>query len=258
MFLQETSMISPEKNFDTYKNECLEDLMVLQPEFMKLYDINSYENWYYDHGIGAFHFKSDSGKSLYFKYVDVGSFSTKSNTWQWSWNNEYTPVLVSKALKKVRGFGQANNYNELLEGLFDGDEHTGWALTAVAAKLLNALGAYRVPHEHLFIYFIFTNELTQEEYDALEDKYIECDTHQSARVAFICQHLDKDKLTGFHEAFDSDEEADDDDEYQAWCNECEKVREQEDEWNEKSMAFAQIKPVCEHCYFEIKEKNQSG
>ena len=45
-------------------------------------------------------------------------------------------------------------------------------MTSIASKLLNAIGAYRVPHEHLFIYFIFTNELTQEEYEALKGKYI--------------------------------------------------------------------------------------
>jgi hypothetical protein len=76
-------------------------------------------------------------------------------------------------------------------------------LTAITAKLLNAIGAYRIPQEHLSIYFVFTNELTQEQYEGLKDKYVECETHGTSRVAFVCQHLLKGSSLGFHETFDS-------------------------------------------------------
>jgi hypothetical protein len=250
--------MSYKPDFEDYKNECLKNISSLQDEFMNLYDINSYENWFYDHGIGAFHFKTDDGKNLYFKYTKVGSFSTKVNTWNWSWDNKSTPLRVSRSLEKVQAFGRVNNFNELTQGLFNGDEYTGWAMTAISARLLNAIGTYRVPEEHLFIYFIFTNELTQGEYDALKDKYIECDTHTSGTIAFVCQHLlNNDKHVGFHEAFESNPLIDTDEEYQAWCDECEKVRMKEGEWNDASMAFAQIKLVCDQCYFEIKKRNES-
>jgi len=251
-------MTSSPQNFEEFTDQCLEYLMPLQDEFMKLYDIDSYENWFYNHGIGAFHFKSDDGRNLYFKYVDVGSFSTKASTWKWSWDNKTTPKHVCRGLEKVKAFGQTNNFEELTKGLLDGDEYTGWALTAVSAKLLNAIGAYRIPQEHLFIYFIFTNELTKDEYDALEDKYISCDSHVSGRAAFICKHLNKETYTGFHEAFDPDTITDDDDGYGAWCDECEKIRLKENGWNDVSMAFANIRLVCDQCYFEIKERNQKG
>ncbi len=250
-------MISPRQDFEEYQHKCLEDISSLQNEFMKLYDINSYENWFYDHGVGAFHFKSHSGKNLYFKYVKVGSFSTKTHTWNWSWDNKSTPAHVSSHLHKVKAFGQSNNFEYLTKGVFEGDDYTGWAMTAVSAKLLNAIGAYRVPEEHLFLYFIFTNELTQEEYDALKDKYIECATHISGKVAFICQHLSKDKYTGFHEAFDADTITDDDDGYEAWCDACETIRGREGDWNDRSMDFAKIRLVCDQCYFEIKKRNQT-
>src|SRR5207248_1892653 len=104
---------SPEQNFEDYRDTCLEDISALQNEFVTLYDLHSYENWFYDHGIGAFHFKSNDGRNLYFKYIDVGSFSTKTHTWNWSWNNETTPKHVSRALEKVKIFGMANNFEQL-------------------------------------------------------------------------------------------------------------------------------------------------
>ena len=37
-----------EKTFQNFKDECVEHLSSLQDEFIKLYDINSYEHWFYD------------------------------------------------------------------------------------------------------------------------------------------------------------------------------------------------------------------
>jgi hypothetical protein len=85
-------MTLSEQNFEEFTEQCLEYFIPLQDEFIKLYDINSYENWFYDHSIGAFHFKADDGRNLYFKYLDIGSFSTKANTWKWSWDNNTRPV----------------------------------------------------------------------------------------------------------------------------------------------------------------------
>jgi len=249
----------PPIDFEELKDQCNQDLYDLQTEFRKIYNIDSYEHWFFEHAKRAFHFQSDDGRNLYFDYVDIGSFSTKTNSWLWSWENDSTPPHVTKGLDKVRAFGKQHGYDSLTEGyLEDADEYTGWGFTAVAARLLNAIGSYRVPSDHLYIFFIFTNELTQEEYDARDFKIIECYTHGSRRPAFICQHLNKKTHTGFHEAFDSDpqtEPADDDDEYQAWCDKCEKVRAEEDGWNERSMKFARIKLVCDRCYFEIKQRN---
>jgi len=50
-------------------------------------------------------------------------------------------------------------------------------------------------------------------------------------------------------------ELSDEDDFQAWCNECEVVRVAEDGWNDNAMEFAKIKLVCEGCYFKMKELN---
>jgi hypothetical protein len=86
--------------FEEFKDACIEHSSSLQKEFINLYQIDSYEHWHYDHGIGAFHFKSDDGRNLYFKYIDVGSYSTKNDTWMWSWHNQSTPKHVAKGLEK--------------------------------------------------------------------------------------------------------------------------------------------------------------
>ena len=92
--------------FEEFKDESVKQLSRVQEEFIKLYNLYSYEHWFYDHGIGAFHFKSNDGRNLYFRYVDVGSYSTERNTWMWSWHNKSTPKHVTKGLEKVKAHGQ--------------------------------------------------------------------------------------------------------------------------------------------------------
>lgn len=86
-----------------------------------------------------------------------------------------------------------------------------------------------------------------------EDNKVECDEHGRCDAAFVCQHLMKGEALGFNVGYSDDES---DELYpDAWCDECEAVREAEGEWNEASATFADIKMVCSSCYTRIREKN---
>ena len=152
-------------------------------------------------------------------------------------------------------FGEENEFPTLTTGLIEADEYTGWGMTSISAKLLSAIGVYRFPEDHLTFYIIFTDELTKEQYDSLKDRAVTCESHGTSRAAFVCQHLNKDTFTGFHEAFGSNPLVEPDDDYQAWCGECEKIRLQEGEWNDVSEGFAKIRLICGQCFFEIKRRN---
>ncbi|MCX8531876.1 hypothetical protein [Chryseobacterium luquanense] len=44
--------------------------------------------------------------------------------------------------------------------------------------------------------------------------------------------------------------------FKAWCNECEKIGQENNGWNDETMEFTKIKLVCEDFYFELKQFNQ--
>ncbi len=90
-----------------------------------------------------------------------------------------------------------------------------------------------------------------------KENTVTCQKHGPKRMAFICQHLNKHTRTGFEEAFPSFRgmELEEYDDFQAWCDACEIERQRTDGWNDESMKFANIKVVCEDCYFEIREFN---
>ena len=87
---------------------------------------------------------------------------------------------------------------------------------------------------------------------------IDCRNHGPKREAFVCAHLDLKTIKGFNEAFDTFKgmELGDEDDLQAWCNDCESIRLKYNGWNEESERFAKIKLVCEDCYFEFKRFNK--
>jgi hypothetical protein len=242
--------------FILFKEKCVDELYNLQEEFKKMYDLDKHKEWYYDHRLGIFTFKFDE-HAYYFEYVDVGSFSNNTNTWKWSWENGHTPDKVKCGMDRVPMFGKENDYDQLTTGLIEGDRQIGWEMTAIANRFIKGFGAYRAVSDHLDIYFLFTNEVDEATYTKIKEKYVECGEHGSRRRAFICQHLNHNKKTGFEEAFPTypDMDLEEDDDFQAWCSDCEKVRVKYDGWNDESMEFAKIRLVCENCYFAIKEFN---
>lgn len=89
----------------------------------------------------------------------------------------------------------------------------------------------------------------------MDNNKVECGDHGLRRPAFVCQHLTAFDKVGFHEPFDQKPEDELEDGFQAWCDECEKIRSKEGEWNDVSEGFAKIKLVCDLCFFEMKKIN---
>ena len=242
-------------NYADFVEKCIEDLKVLQDSFKNKFDLTWYENWFYDQTTGLLTF-STGDKQLNFKYIDIGSYSEKSATWKWSWDNDTTLANVKERTTLIRDFGHRSGFSKLTEGYFPSDEIEAWEFAAIAARLLNGMAVYRpVSDTGLKIFLVVTEFVDNKTAQAIKDKYIECDAHEKQRIAFVCKHLIGSNKVGFNEAFDSfeDMELGDDDDFQAWCDECEAIRQKEGGWSDNSMV--EIRLVCEKCYFEKKELN---
>jgi len=243
-------------DYNSFVETCVAKLQALQEQFKNDYDLSWYENWFYNQATGLLTF-SAGDVELNFKYFEVGTFSERSKTWKWSWCNDHTLENVKREAGLIKEFGLKSNYPKLTTGHFESDESEGWEFTAIAASLTNAIGVYRPVSEHLKIFMVITELIDNETAQSIKERFVKCGEHDYRRRAFICKHLNHTTIVGFEEAFETFEDMEllEDDDLQAWCNECEIVRQQEGEWNERSMAFADIKLVCEKCYFEMKELN---
>jgi hypothetical protein len=111
----------------------------------------------YDLDRGTLTFSQDGVAKVVASILVVGTTSQSAGTWLWSWASGNLPESVSEPVKNVRNFGVAEKIKELAEPYVPDDEYLGWALTAVAAKIMDAMGAYRCPGKDGYIYVIFTD-----------------------------------------------------------------------------------------------------
>lgn len=66
--------------------------------------------------------------------------------------------------------------------------------------------------------------------------------------AFICKHLLLNPDSNLNFPYDINEDN------QVWCDECEKILQEEGMWTDRAEKFADIKPYCRYCFAELKQK----
>ena len=82
---------------------------------------------------------------------------------------------------------------------------------------------------------------------------IDCREHGTARATYVCRHLPAGRGAGFHQALDpGDPETRFPD---AWCDACERVRDEEGGWNERAQARAGLQLLCSSCYLRARLLN---
>jgi hypothetical protein len=126
------------EEFDQFQHEAYEYLKARQHILMAEYGMGGYERWDYYQETGEFVFSDGGVPKLVADFQVVGSISTLSNTWLWSWANPSILEPVKKDLYLVRRFGEEHGLWELTEEKWPADEIDGRGMTNVSARLLNA------------------------------------------------------------------------------------------------------------------------
>jgi hypothetical protein len=117
-----------------------------------VYKIGGYQDWYYDQVTGELTFSDNGIKKFIIDYEEVGSLSFKSNTWLWAWENPNLEEKIKSEIGMVRYYGEKRGFEKLTNPKWTADEYDGWEMTAIAAYLMKAKGAYRVPSKDSMLY----------------------------------------------------------------------------------------------------------
>jgi hypothetical protein len=87
----------------------------------------------------------------------VGTYVTNRKVWRWSWDNPSIELPLRAALEKVRAFGQEHGLREITLGRWQArDEEAAWAMTALAANLVEATSVYRAPDGPRHVFLLIT------------------------------------------------------------------------------------------------------
>ena len=79
---------------------------------------------------------------------------------------------------------------------------------------------------------------------------IDCDRHEPAQAAFVCQHLVRGSGLGFWHS-DNGPYPD------AWCDDCDARMMRTGHWTAAAERVAGITIVCHHCYAKILRRNRA-
>lgn len=142
--------------FETLSEKAYEYLIEQQKIVEETYGIHNYENWFYDQETGILTFSNSENQNIVeIQYEEVGSISNISDTWLWSWANPHLEPKIKSEIEMVKNFGKTNNLESLTKRKWFGDEYDGWEMTAIAAYLMKAKGAYRFPLENTLSFVIY-------------------------------------------------------------------------------------------------------
>ena len=114
--------------------------------------------WHFDNEASTLMFSDPAtDKKIICDVRLVGSFSTRTNTFQWAWQTFDNDAPEARDVSHVRMFGEVRGISMLTTANFPCDEATGWKMASIAAYLLGSEGAYRAPMEHVRWFMLMSN-----------------------------------------------------------------------------------------------------
>jgi len=120
------------------------------------YQIGSYARYHYDQETEELIWSTGGVPKVAAKIQFVGSISKMSNTWLWSWANDSVLTKSKRDIYKVKAFGEKHSIRKLIDAKWSAEEVDGWEMAGVAAKLLDAAGAYKSPDTHCDTFLIYS------------------------------------------------------------------------------------------------------
>jgi hypothetical protein len=242
--------------FDKFRHDCVHDLMQLNESCGRTFNISSWERYDYDLDRGTLTFSHAGTPRVIASIIVTGTTSQSAGDWLWSWANGHMPEKVSETVKKVRDFSIAEGISELTEPCLRDDEHLGWAMTAIAARVLDAKGAYRCPRkEGGYMYMLYTEVAFADKPKRVPDKdKIECDSHGNGYATYVCEHL----LAEPAQKWFSNAPTEEDPWPDSWCAACEILFQEQGEWNRRNEKMTNIKVLCHCCYEKLRAQHLSA
>ena len=133
--------------YPDWRHEAVQQLNEKNDRLSAEFRIGGWPRFDYDIQAGTLTF-SERGVAKVIAEIQVaGSTSEKAGNWLWAWANAQVPKTRSADADLVRAFGEQQRIPELIhDRVRDPDlDVLGWEMTAVMARVTDALGAYRPP-----------------------------------------------------------------------------------------------------------------
>jgi len=143
--------------FSKLSSDAVAYLRERQDQLYSRYNLGGYPHYDWNQDTGQLTFSDDGRTRVVADIQFVGSISTRSDTWLWSWANQSILESAKQRVRTVRAYGDAHRYLKLASACWTAEEADGWEMTAITAYLIGAAGAYRSPDDRGFSFLAITD-----------------------------------------------------------------------------------------------------
>ena len=141
--------------FESFIEQSTDYLRSANERNKRLFGIGDYARYEYDLFRNEIWWSDVEDPKVRARVTIVGSISTKSDTWLWSWANPHFKDVEIGPIRAVRDFGGREGIAKLTDEKWSADEVDGWEMTSVSARLLEAQGAYRSPSANGGLFLLY-------------------------------------------------------------------------------------------------------
>lgn len=152
--IRDKNWVQDDEGFTNLVTSSFEYLQEIQDAFMNTYKIGDHERWDWYQETGKLIFSHDGEPMLECEIDFVGTVSTASDTWMWAWANNALTEKIKANSRLIREIGDEKHFLKLASAHWAADEVDGWEMTAIMAKVIRSIGAYRTPSDNGFVYMI--------------------------------------------------------------------------------------------------------
>lgn len=118
---------------------------------------NTMASWNFDDMANTLTFSDPARPAVTADVRLVGSYSTKSNTFQWAWKTFDECALEARDVARLRVFGEVRGLEQLITPTRNCDEAEAWEMASLAGYVMGTDALYRAPFAHQRWFVLLSN-----------------------------------------------------------------------------------------------------
>jgi hypothetical protein len=150
---KQTSAMTQEE-FASFVEDCRNELRQKIASSVDKWKLTKFARFNFDQETGQIEFLDGEGPDIVCEVQVIGTYSKATRTWLWAWKNDFILDKLKDDSLIVNEFGDRHGLERLLDPKWEATEEDAWDMTAVAAHLSPAEGAYRLPNRDVMIFML--------------------------------------------------------------------------------------------------------
>ncbi len=143
-------------DFNAYLAQAQDELGRKQAALGVEYGIGTFERFVVDYVSGLLDFFEHEAPIVQTTIIPIATHVPGKNSLKWAWANDQYPAEVREAASRTKELTELTGFEVFQDEFVECDESMAWEITAVACKLFDAKGAYRVAHGPVYSYVLIT------------------------------------------------------------------------------------------------------